>query len=127
MRVEGHQIGSYCLCYTSSSAATEDFFNVFDVKFIFKKRCNSWLMPAQIFATVHTCDTAVAANAYELPSCSLKWERSGFALLTVRNQQSSVGNCVVQFRLLRIKDQTDVVCCSAAGFCFFFDQVFADI
>lgn len=56
-------ICSYCICYTSNSTATEDFFNVSDVKFIFKKQCNSLLVPAQIFATGNTCDTAVAAIA----------------------------------------------------------------
>jgi len=40
-------ICGYCICYTSSSAAT-GFLNVSDVKFIFKKQCLS-LVPA--FAT----------------------------------------------------------------------------
>lgn len=58
-------ICGYCICYTSDSTATVDLFNVSDVKFIFKKQCNSLRVPAQILAmtTVNTCDTAVAAIA----------------------------------------------------------------
>lgn len=81
-------ICSYCICYTSNSTATEDFFNVSDVKFIFKKQCNSLLVPAQIFATGNTCDTAVAAIAKLAPQLhfkvGMKWV---CPICTVRNLQ----------------------------------------
>lgn len=83
-------ICSYCICYTTNSTAT-DFWNVSDVKCIFKEQCNSLPLPAQPLATAraNTCDTAVAAMAPPLaPQLRFKVGMERFCLTcTVRNQQ----------------------------------------